>query len=58
MKINNLPADYNEYKYLTLRNVNGEWWFYGAWSNSLEKARKQANEINGIVVSSEEIERT
>lgn len=57
MKINNLPTNYKDYKYLTVREVAGEVWFYGAWRDDFEKALTQADEIEGHVVHSAVAER-
>lgn len=47
MKINNLPANYKNYKYLVVREVMGEVWFYGAWRDNFEAALQQSDEIDG-----------
>lgn len=52
MKIYNLPANYKNYEYLTVREFEGKIWFYGAWRDSFEKAQAQADEIDGHVVNS------
>lgn len=52
MKINNLPINYHDYKYLTVIEYNDAVWFYGAWRDNFEAAQRQANEINGHVVHS------
>ena len=50
--INNLPTYANEYKYIVVRRVDGELWFWGAW-NDRNKANEVALEIFGEVVTNE-----
>lgn len=57
MKVNNLPRDYENYAYITVRNVNGEWWFYGAFVNDFDRALTQAVEIGGQVMPSAGVQR-
>jgi len=57
MKVNNLPRDYESYAYITVRNVNGEWWFYGAFKNDFNRALAQAVEIGGQLMPSVGIQR-
>ena len=57
MKVNNLPRDYENYAYITVRNVNDEWWFYGAFTSDLDRALRQAVEIGGQVMPSAGIQR-
>lgn len=52
MKVNNLPANYEDYKYLTVRECDGEWWFYGAWRTDFDAALRQAIEIGGQLMPS------
>lgn len=47
MKIKNCPDYVNKYEYVVAREVDGEFWFYGAYDD-IEKAREVAAEINGI----------
>lgn len=47
MKINNLPANYKNYKYLVVREVMGEVWYYGAWRDNFTAALQQSDEIDG-----------
>ena len=47
-KINNLPTYANEYKYIVVREIDGEWWFYGAY-NEGSKAEHAAVECNGEI---------
>ena len=54
MKVNNLPADAHDHKYLTFRYVNDEAWFYGAW-DTYDQAFKQAREIRGYIIPIEEV---
>ena len=55
MKINNLPSNYKDYKYITARYVDGDWWFYGAWRDRYNNAIDQAEEIEGIMIRSHEV---
>ena len=52
MMINNLPAYAKEYKYIVVRKIDKELWFWGAW-NDMDKANEAAVEINGMVVTNE-----
>ena len=56
IKVHNLPHNYTDYKYLTARAVDGELWFYGGWFNSAEKAAREAREISGVVLLSDDVE--
>ena len=47
--INNLPANYTAYKFLIVRSVDGEFWYYGA-DNDFARATAVADEVGGIVV--------
>lgn len=57
MKVRNLPMNYDSYAYITVRNVNGEWWYYGAFVNDFNRALAQAVEIGGQVMPSAGIQR-
>ena len=46
--INNLPKNVTDYKYIVAREVNGEWWFYGAY-NEGSKAEQAAVECGGEI---------
>ena len=48
--IKNLPAYANDYRYIVVRRVDGDLWFYGAW-NELNRAIEVAIEIRGEVVT-------
>ena len=52
MKINNLPEYAKDCKYIVVRLVDNEVWFWGAYED-LAKAYQSASEINGIVVLKE-----
>lgn len=39
MKINNLPTNYTKYPYIVARDIDGNLWFWGAYSD-----RNAANE--------------
>ncbi len=47
-KINNKPAYADNYEFIVARKINGEYWFYGAYTNGF-KADYVASEINGII---------
>lgn len=49
MKINNVPDWARDKKYITARNVEGDWWFYDSW-NDFEEALNQAIEIGGQII--------
>lgn len=49
MTINNLPTYANNYKYIVVRLVDGEYWFYSAYNNG-RLAEKVAFEINGEII--------
>ena len=48
MRIKNLPDYANDYKYVVAREVDGDWWFWGAY-NVFEKARSDAWRLGGEV---------
>ena len=47
--INNLPAYASNYEYMVVRLIDGEYWFYGAYSNG-RRAESVAFEIGGEVI--------
>ena len=49
-EIHNAPRYAEEYKYIVAREVNGDLWFWGAYSNVF-KADQAAEEINGVVIT-------
>ena len=57
MKVNNVSADYMNYKYVVVRDCAVEGlWFYGGYNN-LKTAQQVAWEIgNGLVVETQDIE--
>lgn len=52
MTINNLPAYADDYKYIVVRYVDNEYWFWGAWNDS-DLANEAALAIGGEVVTNE-----
>lgn len=51
VKINALPETATHYKWIVVRAVDGEVWFYDAWPcNCEETAHAQALEVGGFVV--------
>ena len=55
MKVNNVADWAKEAKYMTIRIVDGEAWFYDAW-NDADKAIAQAVEEGGHVIPVEAVE--
>lgn len=55
MKVNNVASWANEKKYMTIRMVDGEAWFYDAWNN-VDKAIAQAIEEGAYVIPVEAVE--
>ena len=51
-KINNMPEYAATKKYIVVRRVNGELWFWGAW-NDRDAANEAALEIGGITLRNE-----
>lgn len=49
LKINNKPEYADHYEFIVARKVNGELWFYGAYSNGF-KADQIASKISGIII--------
>lgn len=49
--VNNLPQNYERFRYFVVRAVNGKVWFYGAWfAHQASDAMMQAREVDGFVV--------
>ena len=48
IRINNKPSYANEYEFIVAREVDGEYWFYGAYADGF-KADRIAMEIGGII---------
>ena len=46
--INNMPEYANDYEFIVAREVAGEYWFWGAYSDGF-KAEKAATEIDGVI---------
>ena len=55
MKVNNVIKNARKYPWMVVRFVDGEWWYYGSWSD-VEKAARMAAEIGGAVVPSDVVE--
>ena len=47
-KINNEPEYARNYEFVVARNVDGEFWFYGAYSDGF-KAEQAAIEMGGLI---------
>ena len=49
--VNNLPQNYNRFRYFVCRAIDGQVWFYGAWfAHQASDALAQAREVDGFVV--------
>ena len=54
MKINNLPTEYKNY--VVVRYCDDGWWYWGSY-DALDKAYRTAEDVDGQVFHSEEIDR-
>lgn len=54
MKINNLPTEYKNY--VVARYCDDGWWYWGSY-DALDKAYLAAEDVDGQVFHSEEIDR-
>ena len=52
MKVNNVIKNARNYPWMVVRFVDGEWWYYGSWTD-VEKAVRMAADIGGAVVPSD-----
>lgn len=48
IRINNKPAYASDYEFIVAREVEGEYWFYGAYADGF-KAEKVAMAIDGVI---------
>ena len=49
--VENLPANIDKFRYVVVRAVEGQVWFYGAWyAHQVKDAMEQAREVDGFVV--------
>lgn len=55
MKVNNVSENAHKYPWMVIRLVDGEWWYYGVWSD-VNKAAQVAAEEGGAVVPSNVVE--
>lgn len=46
MIINNLPANVSDYRYIVAREIDGAYWYWGAW-NDADAANEAALEVGG-----------
>ena len=46
--INNMPEYASDYEFIVAREVDGEYWFWGAYADGF-KAEKAAIEIGGVI---------
>lgn len=49
MKIMNMPAYADEYRYIVARECDGDLWFYGAYETE-DRAYGVARQVRGVVV--------
>lgn len=49
LNIINAPEYADHYEFVVVREINGDLWFWGAYSNG-SKADKAAREIGGIII--------
>ena len=47
--LNNCPDYANDYEFVVARLVDGDYWFWGAYSDGF-KAEKVALEVDGIII--------
>lgn len=52
MKINNIPRYSIDYKFFVVREIDDEYWFYGAYDNR-NRANDVAMQIDGIVIEND-----
>ena len=50
IKIHNMPDYAKDYEFLVVRVVNGEYWFYGAYTNGFLADNIAVEIKNGVVV--------
>lgn len=55
LKVNNVSENAQKYPWMVIRLVDGEWWYYGVWSD-VNKAAVIAAEVGGAVVPSNVVE--
>lgn len=49
MNLMNMPEYANDYEFVVAREVDGDYWFWGAYENGF-KADQIAHEIGGVVI--------
>ena len=49
MNLMNMPEYANDYEFVIAREVDGDYWFWGAYEDGF-KADRIANEIGGVVI--------
>lgn len=52
MKINNVPKYANDYRFFVVREVDDEYWFYGAYDDR-NRANNVAMQVDGIVIEND-----
>ena len=50
INLNNLPTYAMNYEFIVYREIDGEYWFYGAYSNGT-KAQAVTHEIHGLLLA-------
>lgn len=48
-KINNVPDYAKDMEFIVVREIDGEYWFYGGYNRDAEKAYRVAEQVDGIV---------
>ena len=49
MNLMNMPEYANDYEFVVAREIDGDFWFWGAYENGF-KAEQVAMEIGGVVI--------
>lgn len=49
MNLMNMPEYANDYEFVVAREIDGDFWFWGAYENGF-KADQIAHEIGGVVI--------
>ena len=49
MNLMNMPEYANHYEFVVVREIDGDFWFWGAYADGF-KAEKIAREIDGLIV--------
>lgn len=49
LNILNMPTYANNYEFIVVRKIDGDYWFWGAYANGF-KAEEVATEIGGLII--------